>query len=80
MGSLKTHWMMYINHVELKINPACVVGLSNAGAMMQLISTLNSKFVQPGFEFKHNVITPKSYYEPTMMYIKFCNGYERSTP
>ena len=23
-GSLKTHWMMYINVVKLELNPACI--------------------------------------------------------
>jgi len=45
--------------------------------MMRLLTTLNSKYVQPGFEFKHAIIKPKSYYDPSILHLKFCNGYER---
>ena len=76
-GSLKTHWMMYINHVNLQVNPADTVGISNAHAMLRLVGTLNSKYVQPGFEFKHQMIEPETYYQPSLMHLKFCNGYER---
>ena len=77
-GSLKTHWMMYINYVNLSVNPTDTIGMNNANSMIRMITTLNSKFIQPGFEFKHNIVTPKSnYYEPSVMHLKFVNGYER---
>ena len=76
-GSLKTHWMMYINYVNLSVNPADNIGMSNANYMIRMMSTLNSKYVQPGFEFKHALAQPKTYYEPSIMHLKFCNGYER---
>ena len=61
-GSLKTHWMMYINYINLSVNPADTVGISNANYMLRLVATLNSKFVQPGFEFKHTMASPETYY------------------
>ena len=76
-GSLKTHWMMYINYVNLSVNPADRVGMGNASMMIRMMTTLNSKYVQPGFEFKHAIATPQSYYDPSIMHLKFCNGYER---
>lgn len=51
--------------------------MTNSHYMMRLMSTLNSKYVQPGFEFKHALLKPKSYYQPSVMHLKFCNGYER---
>ena len=76
-GSLKTHWMMYINFVHLRINPADRVGFNGMLYMMGMLSSLNSKFLQPGFEFKQEVVQPKSFYEPSIMHMKFVNGYER---
>jgi len=49
MGSLKTHWMMYINSVNLSVNPVDTVGMSNANYMIRMLMTLNSKYTQPGF-------------------------------
>ena len=76
-GSLKTHWMMYINFVNLQVNPADRVGVNNSLYMMTMLTSLNSKFLQPGFEFKHEMKNVKSFYEPSIMHLKFVNGYER---
>ena len=76
-GSLKTHWMMYINFVHLKINPADQIGMNKMFFMMRVLSSLNSKFLQPGFEFKQEFIVPKTFYEASIMHLKFVNGYER---
>ena len=76
-GSLKTHWMMYVNYVNLNVNPADRVGMNNANGIVRLMMGLNSKFLQPGFEFKHEYAKPKTYYEPSIMHLKFVNGYER---
>jgi len=51
--------------------------MANGTYMMRLLANLNSKYVQPGFEFKHAIIKPKSYYDPSILHLKFCNGYER---
>ena len=76
-GSLKTHWMMYINYVNLQVNPADRVGMNTGIFMMTMLSSLSSKFLQPGFEFKHEMKNPKTFYEPSIMHLKFVNGYER---
>jgi len=76
-GSKKTHWMMYINFVQMSVNPACPLGMNGMFYMMTMLSTLNSKYLQPGFEFKHEMIKPKSFYQPSIMHMKFVNGYER---
>ena len=51
--------------------------MANGTYMMRLLANLNSKYVQPGFEFKHAIVKPKSYYDPSILHLKFCNGYER---
>ena len=76
-GSLKSHWMMYVNYVNLQINPADRLGMGMGNHMIKMMSTLSSKYVQPGFEFKHAIVQPKTYYAPSIMHLKFCNGYER---
>jgi len=69
--------MMYINQVDLQVNPVDIVGMNNANYMIRMLSSLSSKYVQPGFEFKHEIVKPASYYQPSYMALKFCNGYER---
>ena len=76
-GSLRTHWMMYINVVNLELNPACIQSLNTANYMHRMLMNLNSKFVQPGFEFKRTMLKPQSYYTPSFLHLKFVNGYER---
>ena len=76
-GSLKTHWMMYINFVHLRVNPADKLGMNSMMYMMTMLSALNSKFLQPGFEFKQEIVKPKTFYEASVMHMKFVNGYER---
>ena len=69
--------MMYINEVNLQVNPVDQVGMNNANYMIRMMGSLSSKYVQPGFEFKHEIVKPTSYYQPSLMALKFCNGYER---
>ena len=76
-GSMKTHWMMYINYVHLHVNPADKVGMNHGIYMMSMLAGLKSKFLQPGFEFKHEMKAPKTFYEASIMHLKFVNGYER---
>ena len=39
---------------------------------------MNSKFLQPGFEFKQDLNkSPKGFYDASIMHMKFVNGYER---
>ena len=76
-GSLKTHWMMYVNYVDIQINPTDKIGIGNSAYMLNMLQTMKSRFIQPGFEYKHEYFTPKSYYQPSIMHFKFVNGYER---
>ena len=76
-GSLKTHWIMYINSVDLAINPACVNGMSMQARMIRMMLNMDSQFIQPGFQFNTKMTQPKSYYEPSRVHFKFVNGYEK---
>ena len=77
-GSLKTHWMMYINSVDLQVNPVDRIGMNNSNYMLRMLLSLNSKFIPPGFEFKHRIMQDApSFYAPSIMHLKFVNGYER---
>ena len=76
-GSLKTHWMMYINAVDIKVNPRCVAGIGMNTRLIKLISSVDSKFIQPGFQFNTEFIKAKSYYQPSLIQFKFVNGYEK---
>ena len=44
-GSLKTHWMMYINYVNISVNCTDAVGMNNANYMVRMITSLSSKFI-----------------------------------
>lgn len=70
--------MKYVNHVELNVNPADTQGVSMASFMLNTIHRLDSKFVQPGFKFQHNVMWDQGYYTPSLLHLKFVNGYERT--
>ena len=69
--------MMYVNYVNIQINPTDKIGIGNSAFMLRMLQTMNSKYLQPGFEYKHEYFKPKSYYEPSIMHFKFVNGYER---
>ena len=70
--------MRYINEVHLNVNPADVQGMNTGNFMMNTMQTIDSKFIQPGFVFKHDTsFENKGFYTPSLMHLKFVNGYER---
>ena len=77
-GSLKTHWMRYINSVDLNMNPTDFQGMSTGSLIMRQVQSLDSKFVQPGFKYSQKLSTEKGYYEPSTLRLGFVNGYERN--
>ena len=77
-GSLKTHWMRYINNVELQMNPTDFQGMSTGSLIMKTVQSLDSKFVQPGFKYNQQIMENKGYYEPSILKLGFVNGYERT--
>ena len=42
------------------------------------MTKLDSKFIQPGFIFKHNIVSKGiRYHDPSIMHLKFVNGQEK---
>ena len=76
-GSLKTHWMMYVNKVVLQVNPADAAGGGVANKMTSMLFRIDSKFVQPGFQFEKSMLKGCGYYDPSVMELHFCNGQMR---
>lgn len=48
-GSLKTHWLMYVNKIEVNINPSCPLAMKTGTMMYRTVMGLDSKYTQPGF-------------------------------
>ena len=44
-GSMKKHWLMYIQQVNMNVNPTCNNSMRKLGLMINLLSTLDSKFM-----------------------------------
>ena len=53
---------MYVNYVDIQVNPTDKIGIGNSAFMLRMLQTMNSKYLQPGFEYKHEWFKPKSYY------------------
>ena len=77
-GSLKTHWIRYITNMTMNVNPADRFGLSTSLGLLRTLNTIDAKFLQPGFAYKFNVDKKKLYNDPSMLHIKFVNGYEKN--
>merc|ERR1712086_1023527 len=62
----------------MHINPACPVSTTAGNRLLLMLAKINSKFIQPGFLYKHEIIEPKTYNQPSILHLKFVNGYEKS--
>ncbi|CDW87600.1 UNKNOWN [Stylonychia lemnae] len=76
-GSLKTHWIRYITNIKMDVNPAHQTAMKESMQMLRLLNTISSKYIQPGFDYKMNIRGDLSYYSPSILHLKFVNGYER---
>jgi hypothetical protein len=76
-GSTKKHWIRYVTALEMAVNPTATYGVNQSFRMLKLIATVDPKFLQPGFSFKHEFISQKPYNYPSFMTLKFVNGQER---
>ena len=76
-GSLKTHWMKYVTELNMHINPACSVSINTGNSLLLMLAKINSKFIQPGFLYKHEIVAPKTYNQPSILHLKFVNGTEK---
>ena len=76
-GSTKKHWIRYVTGLDMAVNPADAYGVTQSYMIMKLLATVDSKFLQPGFAYKHLFIDKKPYHYPSFMTLKFVNGQER---
>eukprot|EP00347_Sterkiella_histriomuscorum_P005435 403356629 len=76
-GSLKTHWIKYITNFNMTINPTQHNAINQSYEFLKMFSSLESKFLQPGFTFKHEMMKNQGYNDPSFLHVKFVNGYER---
>ena len=68
---------MYVNNIEVNINPTCPLAFSTGTMVYKTVLQLDSKFTQPGFQFKKNWVKDKGYYAPSLLKLGWCNGYSR---
>lgn len=76
-GSLKTHWIRYITNFNMHVNPTQPKAMNQANEFRRMFTVIDSKFLQPGFSFKHEYMKNQGYYDPSCLHLKFVNGYER---
>ena len=76
-GSTKTHWMRYVTSLNVAVNPADTYGLGQSFRILRTLGSLDSKYIQPGFQYKFETVTDKPYNHPSFMHLKFVNGQER---
>ena len=75
-GSLKTHWIRYVTELNLDINPTCQRSMALGNRMINTLYQIDSKFLQPGFTHTYLVgENIKTYNQPSIMQLKFVNGY-----
>ncbi len=76
-GSTKTHWIRYVTNLQMQINPADGYGMSQSFRILRTLGSVDSKFIQPGFQFAHTLIQNQAYRHPSWLILKFVNGQER---
>jgi hypothetical protein len=76
-GSTKTHWMRYVTSLNVAVNPADSYGLGQSFRILRTLGSLDSKYIQPGFQYKFETVQDKAYNHPSFMHLKFVNGQER---
>lgn len=76
-GSLKTHWIRYITNLNMAVNITDNYGMSQSFGLLKTLGSVDSKFLQPGFQYTYNTVVNKAYRYPSILHLKFVNGYER---
>ena len=77
-GSLKTHWIKYISVLNLQPNPTDRYGMGTTFRIIRILNTIDQRYLQPGFKYNLNFVIDKGFYYPSIMNVKFVNGYERN--
>jgi|LauGreDrversion4_2_1035121.scaffolds.fasta_scaffold276575_1 hypothetical protein len=76
-GSTKSHWIKYVTSLNMNVNPADTYGLSSSFRILRTLGSVDSKFLQPGFQYKFDQVKNKPYNFPSYLHLKFVNGQER---
>jgi len=76
-GSTKTHWIRYVTALNMSVNPADTYGLGQSFKILRTLGSVDSKFLQPGFQYKFEQLSDKPYNFPSYLHLKFVNGQER---
>ena len=76
-GSTKTHWIRYVTNLKMDVNPADAYGMSQSFGILRTLGSVDSKFIQPGFQYTHSLVKNQAYRYPSFLTLKFVNGQER---
>lgn len=76
-GSMKTHWIKYITQLHMHANPCDQLGMGTSLYLLRMLTNVDPKFIQPGFAYTFNIVNDKPYDYPSILDLKFVNGYER---
>ena len=76
-GSTKTHWIRYVTNLNIAVNPADGYGMAQSFRILRTLGSVDSKFLQPGFQYAFNQIQNQPYKYPSFLTLKFVNGQER---
>jgi hypothetical protein len=52
--------------------------MSTSLGIMRTLTCVDSKFLQPGFAYSFNIMKNKKFYDPSILQLKYVNGYERN--
>lgn len=76
-GSTKVHWIRYITNLNMDVNPTSLTAMGTSFRMLNLLNSIDTKYLQPGFQYKFDISQNASYNAPSLLHLKFVNGYEK---
>jgi hypothetical protein len=76
-GSTKSHWIKYVTSLNMNVNPVDSYGMSSSFRILRTLGSVDSKFLQPGFQYQYSQVKDKAFNFPSYLHLKFVNGQER---
>ena len=62
----------------MQINPVDSRAIKMGNGMLFMLAKISSQYVQPGFIYKHDLLTKGLMYnDPSVLHLKFVNGQEK---
>ena len=55
-GSTKIHWIRYITNLNMEVNPTSIVAMSTSFRMLNLLNSIDTKYLSPGFQYKFDML------------------------